>query len=68
MERQVCPKEGYGCPEETRWSQADERSYAEEIVGDDESKVGAEKEDNVTDELFRTSRTFAGVRSSAGVL
>jgi len=26
------------------WSQADERSHAEEVVGDDEGKVGGEEE------------------------
>jgi len=44
MEGQVCTKEGYRCLQEIHWSQADECSHAEEIVGDDEGKVDGEKE------------------------
>jgi hypothetical protein len=40
-------KEGAGCPEEGRWSQADECSYAEETVGDDEGTVGREEKSRV---------------------
>jgi hypothetical protein len=36
-------KEGDGCKEEGRWSQAHECSYAEETVGIDEGTVGSEK-------------------------
>jgi hypothetical protein len=40
MERQVCAEEGYRCFQEIHWSEADECSHAEEIVGDDEGAVG----------------------------
>jgi hypothetical protein len=40
MERQVCAEEGYTRLQENHWSQADECSYAEEIVGDDEGALG----------------------------
>jgi hypothetical protein len=41
---QVEAQEGCACLEEVHWSEADECSYAEEIVGDDEGKVGGEEE------------------------
>src|ERR1019366_1163906 len=44
MEWQVCAEEGYDRPEEKRWSQADECSHAEEVVGDDESALGCKEE------------------------
>ena len=34
---------GYSCLQEIHWSQADEYSHAEEIVGDDEGAVGGEE-------------------------
>jgi hypothetical protein len=37
-------QKGYRCLQETCWSQADECSYAEEIVGIDEGAVGGKKE------------------------
>jgi hypothetical protein len=40
MERQVCAEEDYTGLQEDHSSQADECSYAEEIVGDDEGAVG----------------------------
>jgi hypothetical protein len=40
VERQVCPQKGRIVSEEIHWSEADECSYAEEIVGDDEGTVG----------------------------
>jgi hypothetical protein len=40
-------KEGHGCSEEGRWSQADECRYAEETVRDDEGTVGGEEESGV---------------------
>jgi hypothetical protein len=61
-------KEGRASPEENDWSEADECSHAEEIVGNDEGKVGGEEEGDVTDERYRTSCTFTGTCSPAGVL
>jgi hypothetical protein len=46
-ERQVCADEGYTGLQENHWSEADECSHAEEVVGNDESKVGGEKEGGV---------------------
>jgi hypothetical protein len=37
-------QKGYLCLQEIHWSQADESSFEEEIVGDDEGTVGGEKE------------------------
>jgi hypothetical protein len=68
MGRQICAEEGYACPEENHWSEADECSHAEEIVGNDEGALGCDKEGGLIDECFRTSRTFVGACSSAGVL
>ena len=67
-ERQARAKEGCTWLEKVHWSEADECSYAEEIVDDDEGKVGGENEESVTDECLRTTRTFAGACSPAGVL
>jgi hypothetical protein len=39
-ERQVCAEEGYTGLQESHWSQANECSYAEEVVGIDEGAVG----------------------------
>jgi hypothetical protein len=36
MERQVCAEEGYAGLQENHWSEADECSHAEEIIGTDE--------------------------------
>jgi hypothetical protein len=46
-ERQIWAQKGYGRLQENHWSEADECSHAEEVVGDDESKVGGEKEGGV---------------------
>jgi len=50
-------KEGHGCPEEGRWSQAHECSYAEETVSVDEGTVGGEDE-GVKAELGAGRRGF----------
>jgi hypothetical protein len=39
-ERQIWAQKGYGRLQENHWSQADECSHAEEIVGNDEGTVG----------------------------
>jgi hypothetical protein len=39
-ERQIWAPKGYGRLQENNGAQADECSYAEEIVGDDEGAVG----------------------------
>jgi hypothetical protein len=44
MEEQICAEEGYTCLQEIHCSEADECSSAEEIVSDDEGKVGGEEE------------------------
>jgi hypothetical protein len=43
MERQVCAEEGYTDLQESNCSQANECSYAEEIVSDDEGALGGEE-------------------------
>ena len=44
VERQVCAEEGYTGLQEDHWSQANECSYAEEVVGIDEGALGSEAE------------------------
>jgi hypothetical protein len=48
-ETQISAQEKYGRLQENHRSQADECSHAEEIVGDDEGKVGGEEEGGVGD-------------------
>jgi hypothetical protein len=43
-ERQVSPQKGRIASQEIHWTPPDERSHAEEIIGDDEGKVGGEEE------------------------
>lgn len=40
-------QKGYRCLQEIHWSQADECSFEEEIIGDDEGEVGGEEEGGV---------------------
>jgi hypothetical protein len=47
MGRQVCPHKARSASQESHRSEADERSHAEEIVGDDEGKVGGEEEERI---------------------
>ena len=42
-ERQARGQQGHGCLQEIYWSEADECSYAEEIVGVDEGAVDSEE-------------------------
>jgi len=46
-EGQGCSKEGCTSPEESPCEEANEPCYAEEVVGDDEEKVGGKKEGGV---------------------
>src|ERR1019366_5726882 len=55
-------QKGYRCLQEIHWSQADECSYAEEIVGDDEGTVGGAKEG--VNCLVRQMRSECAVRYS----
>jgi len=47
VEGKVCAEEDYTGLQEDHSSQADECSYAEEIVGHDEGKMGREEEGDV---------------------
>jgi hypothetical protein len=63
MERQVCAEEGYTDLQENNWSQANECSHAEEVVGVDEGVVGSEeKVESITRRTW--SSTFVIARKS----
>jgi hypothetical protein len=46
-ESQIWIQKGYRCLQKVQWSEANESSDEEEIVGDDEGEVGGEKEGGV---------------------